>query len=204
MGQTQDRLNEALAIRDHTVSAHSFNANEFKVVLRHLSGSRTGSIQVLDRQSILLGRGNINDVAFDLFQDAVVSSHHAEIREESGRYVLYDMGSLNGTHLNGHLVGRAAIEEGDLIGLGRSGPRLRFELQRRPAAEAVHAAASDERVRSFVANAPEAPPRANQVESFPIQKLDGPTSSPERNLLLVLAALIGLNIALQIIHLLRR
>ncbi len=100
-----------------------------QIVLNHRSGSREGQVEVLSRESILIGRGDENDVALDPFQDPTVSTHHAEIRVEAGSLILYDMGSLNGTYLNGQQVRRAELKPGDLIGLGREGPRLTLEVK---------------------------------------------------------------------------
>lgn len=96
------------------------------VVLRHLSGSKSGHTDELAGDSILIGRGAHNDIALDPFLDPTVSANHAEIRFERDGFVLYDMGSLNGTFLNGHSVKRAPIQAGDEIGLGRKGPRIAF------------------------------------------------------------------------------
>jgi predicted component of type VI protein secretion system len=96
------------------------------VVLRHLSGSKSGHIDEFACDSILIGRGTHNDIALDPFLDPTVSANHAEIRWEREGFVLYDMGSLNGTFLNGQSVRRALIQGGDEIGLGRRGPRFAF------------------------------------------------------------------------------
>jgi pSer/pThr/pTyr-binding forkhead associated (FHA) protein len=98
--------------------------------IAHVTGSKNGTVEEFERESVLIGRGAQNDLAFDPFGDAVVSSQHAEIRREDDRYVLYDMGSLNGTFLNGCPVKRAALNSGDEIGLGRRGPRLLFDVDR--------------------------------------------------------------------------
>lgn len=99
-----------------------------QVTFEHLSGSREGVADQIDRESILIGRGEPNDIALDPFADPTVSSQHAEIRLEAGEAVLYDMGSLNGTYLNGVAVRRAELHEGDHIALGRQGPRMRVQL----------------------------------------------------------------------------
>lgn len=95
-------------------------------MLRHLSGSKSGHVDEFAGDSILIGRGAHNDIALDPFLDPTVSANHAEIRFERDGFVLYDMGSLNGTFLNGHAVRRAPIQAGDEIGLGRKGPRIAF------------------------------------------------------------------------------
>ncbi len=99
-----------------------------RVMIDHLSGSKSGSKEAFDRESVLIGRGKSNDVSLDPFLDPTVSSQHAEIRLEQEGFVLYDMGSLNGTYLNGSGVRRATLKDGDEISLGQEGPRLIFRF----------------------------------------------------------------------------
>ena len=55
----------------------------------------------------------------------VVSALHAELRHGPTGWQLKDLGSRNGTFLNGHrLEGDARLKAGDVIGLGESGPRF--------------------------------------------------------------------------------
>lgn len=49
-----------------------------------------------------------------------VSRVHAELRQQGGLWVLRDLGSTNGTTVNGRrVVGAAVVREGDQIGFGR-------------------------------------------------------------------------------------
>lgn len=73
----------------------------------------------------LLGRNKSCDV---VVPDANVSRRHAEIRREGDDYVVVDLDSTNGVHLNGRAVKRARLSDGDRLTLGTS--ELRFE--RRP------------------------------------------------------------------------
>jgi hypothetical protein len=50
--------------------------------------------------------------------DLNVSRKHAEIREEGGGFVLVDLGSTNGTLLNGRRIDREPLSDGDTITLG--------------------------------------------------------------------------------------
>jgi pSer/pThr/pTyr-binding forkhead associated (FHA) protein len=50
---------------------------------------------------VTLGRAPDNNVVFD---SNLISGYHAEIRYESGRFVLYDLGSTNGTFVNGRKI----------------------------------------------------------------------------------------------------
>jgi hypothetical protein len=72
-----------------------------------------------------MGRSRQCDVTVD---DANVSRQHAEVRPRGGSWVLSDLGSTNGSRLNGHRVeGSEVLKPGDEIELGTT--VLRFELE---------------------------------------------------------------------------
>lgn len=48
-----------------------------------------------------------------------VSSHHAKVYWEQNRYVIEDLGSLNGTYVNNQRVGKATLHDGDLVVIGK-------------------------------------------------------------------------------------
>lgn len=102
-----------------------------KVVLSHVSGSKLGCVEEFQAPSVHIGRGAPNDVALDPYLDPTVSAQHAEIRLEADGFVLYDMGSLNGTYVNGQPVRRVALKTGDEISLGRRGPIIVFRAEGR-------------------------------------------------------------------------
>jgi pSer/pThr/pTyr-binding forkhead associated (FHA) protein len=67
-------------------------------------------------QKLTVGRLGDNDVQVE---DASVSSHHGEIELGEGSAVLRDLGSTNGTFLNGEQVtGEHSLAEGDEIYFG--------------------------------------------------------------------------------------
>ncbi|MGW6395705.1 FHA domain-containing protein [Streptomyces sp. NPDC055103] len=75
------------------------------------------SVRPLPAHSIRIGRAPDNDVVVD---DLVVSRRHAELRAESdGTYTIHDLGSHNGTFLNGRPVVDARVTAEDIIGIGR-------------------------------------------------------------------------------------
>jgi ABC transport system ATP-binding/permease protein len=68
------------------------------------------------RAGIRIGRASDNDVVLD---DLLVSLHHAELRKRpEGGYELADLGSANGTFVNGRRVKLVALEERDVVTVG--------------------------------------------------------------------------------------
>jgi len=65
----------------------------------------------------LLGRGTDCDLRL---VDPGVSRHHAELRVENDQVVLVDLGSTNGTFVNGQPVRRVTLSDGMRIALGRT------------------------------------------------------------------------------------
>ncbi|HWM85726.1 MAG TPA: sigma 54-interacting transcriptional regulator [Kofleriaceae bacterium] len=80
--------------------------------------------EVLSRaQRLVLGSAEGVDLAL---QDPAVSRFHCEIRVDAGRVWIRDLGSRNGTLVDGVRVVEAGLDPGARIGLGRT--RLRFDL----------------------------------------------------------------------------
>jgi hypothetical protein len=65
----------------------------------------------------MLGRGTDCDLRL---VDPGVSRHHAELRVEDGEVVLVDLGSTNGTFVNGQPVRRVSLNDGTQVTLGRT------------------------------------------------------------------------------------
>ena len=57
--------------------------------------------------------------------DPNVSRHHAEIRPKGDRFAVVDLGSTNGTRVNGVRVDSQILNEGDEIAFGNT--RMHFE-----------------------------------------------------------------------------
>ncbi|HYS11562.1 MAG TPA: transglycosylase SLT domain-containing protein [Myxococcales bacterium] len=98
--------------------------------ITHLTGSLQGTASLSPKAVIRIGRGEDCDVRFDPRLDARVSTHHAEIRFEDGQYVVVDVGSTNGTLVNGKLVRTHKLRSGDKIAFGaQGGPEVRFDIE---------------------------------------------------------------------------
>lgn len=69
----------------------------------------------LESTAVSLGRGLGNDV---ILEDTRVSRHHAQLRYRQRRFWIADLGSTNGTFVNGERVSETALRDGDVISLG--------------------------------------------------------------------------------------
>ena len=75
---------------------------------------------------MLLGRDPASEIPVE---DEFVSGQHLRLLSRGGQWLAEDLGSTNGTRLNGtRLKGSAALKHGDILDLGRL--RLRFTLER--------------------------------------------------------------------------
>lgn len=79
---------------------------------------RPTTVRPLPARAIRIGRAADNDL---VIEDLIVSRHHAELRAlPDGTYEITDLGSHNGTYLNGTSVTSAPIGPGDIVGIGHS------------------------------------------------------------------------------------
>ena len=63
-----------------------------------------------------IGRLETNEIPIP---DPGLSRHHAEISSENGQYLLTDLGSTNGTFVNGKRIAEKTLKDGDKIGIGK-------------------------------------------------------------------------------------
>jgi pSer/pThr/pTyr-binding forkhead associated (FHA) protein len=86
-----------------------------KAKLIDLCGGHAREILV-NTEDFLLGRGEDCDLAL---HDAEVSRHHCTIRIRGGEATVSDLGSSNGTFVNGtRIVSQAIVRTGDELKLG--------------------------------------------------------------------------------------
>lgn len=67
-------------------------------------------------QVVKIGRVPDNTILID---NPAVSSHHARIFRDADNFILEDLQSTNGTQVNGQLVSRHTLKNGDAIGIGK-------------------------------------------------------------------------------------
>ena len=82
-----------------------------------------GRAHELNKPSVVIGRSRESDIRVS---DPNISRQHAEIRQEGSTYWIVDLGSTNGTSVNGRALKRAKLDDADRITLGST--ELVFKL----------------------------------------------------------------------------
>ena len=99
-----------------------------RVTLQVLDGMERGRVFPDLTTPFTIGREEDNDVQLN---DDRVSRCHAKVQEDAGRMILTDLGSTNGTRVNGHVVHMHVLQPGDLVTLGRC--MLLFDIREKAA-----------------------------------------------------------------------
>ena len=84
--------------------------------VRVMKGFYEGLELPVDRDWIVIGRGRTADV---VLADATISRAHAAIGYDGEAFYVQDLGSTNGTRVNGVRAPRVALQDGDEINLGK-------------------------------------------------------------------------------------
>lgn len=125
-------------------------ASSFRLIQR--TGPNPGATFDLTQEVITLGRDVTNEL---VVAEAEVSRQHARVSRTPGGFVLEDLGSTNGTFVNGErLVAPRVLNAGDLMGLGEN---VTFTFN----------AVGQESEATVVGAAPPRPPRAATPEPPP-------------------------------------
>jgi pSer/pThr/pTyr-binding forkhead associated (FHA) protein len=83
--------------------------------LKIISGTRAGEQIFLDQPVLRIGRRDGNGL---IISDPSVSGSHCEIEKSETGYILRDLGSTNGTRVNGETVTVSGLFRNDVIHVG--------------------------------------------------------------------------------------
>jgi pSer/pThr/pTyr-binding forkhead associated (FHA) protein/soluble lytic murein transglycosylase-like protein len=75
--------------------------------------------------SVRIGRAETNAIVVN---DDVVSAEHLELRKSGARWEVVDLGSTNGTYIDGERVTRVVLGANTAVRLGPGGPKLRLTI----------------------------------------------------------------------------
>ena len=152
------------------------SSSEFRMIVR--TGPNPGTVFELTKEVSLIGRDVTNDVVVG---DAEVSRQHSRLTRTPGGYVLEDLGSTNGTFVNGErLVAPRVMNPGDLVALGET-VSLTFDATSpeaaatvaQPAATAEPAKKAPQAAAQPAAQAQPASPPISAEEASPPAKKEG-------------------------------
>jgi hypothetical protein len=104
------------AISTDTASRLGLAGSGVQLVVLDEAGNPKDMISIT-RAPVTIGRLSTNDV---VLADPNVSRRHAELRRDGDQWVISDLGSTNGTLVNGKLAREHVLTEGDRIAFGTS------------------------------------------------------------------------------------
>src|SRR5215470_7908876 len=88
--------------------------SQYQLIMR--SGPTPGAAYTLEGDQITIGRDSTNGIVIN---DAEISRRHARLTYQGGKYVLEDLGSTNGTFVNGQrLAGPRVLKAGEVVSFG--------------------------------------------------------------------------------------
>ena len=131
VGQVFDGLEDP-ALEPHVHAANTAPGHTVVSALPQVVPKADGAITV--------GRGQDNDI---VLRDLLASRQHARLDPIPGGFNVSDLGSRNGTFINGHRISAGVLGEGDLLAVGRAQLTVR---------DGLLVASQDEGNVSFVAN----------------------------------------------------
>jgi pSer/pThr/pTyr-binding forkhead associated (FHA) protein len=158
-------------------------AAQFQFVMH--SGPNTGRVYPLEGSEIIIGRDASNPIAIN---DAEVSRKHAKLTQQNSTFVIQDLGSTNGTFINGQRITTSQeLKPGDTVTLGEN-IVLMYETTFDPNATVISSAQALRTVGPIQkpiptpppaqapVPAPVKPPSTAPVEVFTSQAPAGPVS----------------------------
>jgi predicted component of type VI protein secretion system len=89
-------------------------STQYQIVIR--SGPKPGTVYPLEGAQVTIGRDASNAISIN---DAEVSRRHSSLTAQGGKFILEDLGSTNGTFVNGQRIsGPHVLKPGEIISLG--------------------------------------------------------------------------------------
>lgn len=157
----------------------------FQLVMR--SGPTPGKVFELSKSEVHIGRDINNDIVVN---DSEISRKHARLIVQAGGYMLEDLGSTNGTFVNGQrLMGPHVLRLGELVMLGEnvslafeagydvdatmvaaSAQPATFSTTPAPSPDALSPAGQPAGPPSYAGEVPPEPAEPNYIESQPEEK----------------------------------
>jgi pSer/pThr/pTyr-binding forkhead associated (FHA) protein len=142
--------------------------SHFQFVMR--SGPTVGRTYSLEAEEITIGRDTTNPISIN---DAEVSRKHVRLTLKNNGYVIEDLGSTNGTFVNGQRIGGPVqLKIGDLVAFGEN-VVLMFEASFDPDATVLSSRATKDNLQTMLASAPAPTPTPVRAAPAPAPMYSG-------------------------------
>jgi hypothetical protein len=144
-------------------------ATNFRLVIR--SGVDVGKEYILDKNEFIVGREQTADITVS---DPEISRRHARIFFQNGGYIIEDLGSTNGTFVNGQKIsGPYLLRPGEVVNFGEHVSVLFESVQVDPNATVVSSAAAP---KAPIASAPAKAPLYTPPPAAPVSQPMAPAA----------------------------
>src|SRR3954454_19438783 len=97
-----------------------------RVILNIKGPSSSQDVVIPDGSAVTVGRTSASSIIVP--DDQGLSKRHATFQVSSGKAILIDEGSTNGTMLNGDRVSEAPVTDGDIVSIG-NGTTVKIQFQ---------------------------------------------------------------------------
>lgn len=81
-----------------------------------IKGPNIGEEFYLTKDKFSIGRSSDSDILLD---DITVSRQHAVIEKHNNEFIMRDLGSLNGSYINGEIINESKLNNGDKLQIGK-------------------------------------------------------------------------------------
>ena len=158
-------------------------ASQYQLIMR--TGPTPGAAYTLEGDQLMIGRDSANEIVIN---DAEVSRRHARLTFQGGKYVLEDLGSTNGTFVNGQrLAGPRVLKPGEVVSFGEQIVLVFEVVSIDPGATVASPRAAAVPVASRPAYPPPPPPM-EYAGSIPASPVSEPLPERRPNMLVILTA----------------
>lgn len=100
-----------------TPSVGAIQPENALAALRIEGGPDAGQAHQMTERPLRVGRSPDNDI---VFRDPATSGHHARLERRASTFFVVDLGSTNGTLVNGEPVQEKELRHGDRITIGQN------------------------------------------------------------------------------------
>ena len=99
-----------------------------RIIITRTSGFQRGKASEFEQGPITFGTDPSCDFAFDPTWDKTVATRHATVEFQGNAWTVIDQGSAQGVWISGRKIARQNLQFGDVIELGKGGPKIKIEF----------------------------------------------------------------------------